>query len=276
MTYRFLLFQLFCCICITTVQAQHAGRIEQTVTCNGVSVQLVAEVPAADTVDVLLAYHGTVLFDSKILEAARNMLGQVKRITDRKDILLVSVAYPEEGLLMGDNIREAEAALLWVRQHGAAEWKRVIRKVFLVGHSQGGYLVTRLNTLHTTDGVIANAPGPLNMELRCQLEEDGRVSPAGDHCRLLRERYGPVRSNPGPYLERSLLSFTSGFKAPILFVQGLNDSRIQLTSWPRFRQQVEACTNCAERRFLEIPGAGHGALFQDAAARRVYNAFLNR
>jgi poly(3-hydroxybutyrate) depolymerase len=40
------------------------------------------------------------------------------------------------------------------------------KKIFIGGHSQGGYIATRLNTMHATNGVIASAQGPLNMVYR--------------------------------------------------------------------------------------------------------------
>jgi hypothetical protein len=146
-----------------------------------------------------------------ILDAAYNTLNGFKRIMDRNDMMLVSVAYPEENLLFGDNIKHSEAALLWVKNKAAAELGIRIRKIFLAGHSQGGYVVTRLNTMHETNGVIANAPGPLNLVFRCQLEEDGKIA-QGAVCNLLRAQYGTTTMNPEAYQARSLLKFTRLFK----------------------------------------------------------------
>ena len=53
-----------------------------------------------------------------------------------------------------------------------------LEKIFIAGHSQGGYLVTRLNTMHPTDKVVANCPGPLDFQYRCALEEAGEWRPA--------------------------------------------------------------------------------------------------
>ena len=78
-------------------------------------------------------------------------------------MMIVSVAYPQEKILFGDNIVQAEAALLWLKNKAGEELGATIKKIFLGGHSQGGYVVTRLNTMHKTNGVIANAPGPLNL-----------------------------------------------------------------------------------------------------------------
>jgi hypothetical protein len=257
-------------LCITG-EAQQVRRI----THNNVSVDVVIDRPGNRIVDVVVAYHGTVATDDNIIPAAQNTLARVKEITDRTDMLIVSVAYPQEGRLFGDGIREAEAALLWVKERARKELRLKIRKIFLVGHSQGGYMVTRLNTMHTTDGVISNAPGPLNLVFRCGLEENGQIA-QGAVCTLLRQAYGTTTANPSAYMARSLLSFTEGYKSDILFVQGLEDSPIQMYSWPTFRQQVTACTNCRNRQFVEITGGLHTALFDSPEARAAYNAFISR
>ena len=66
--------------------------------------------------DVLVLFHGTVVYDVNLIQAANNILGRFRELTDRDDVMLVSVAYPGEHKLLGDNITEAEAALLWVKQ----------------------------------------------------------------------------------------------------------------------------------------------------------------
>jgi hypothetical protein len=245
----------------------------RNVSYNGFSVDVVIDKPQNDTVDVLVVYHGTVAFDNKILEAAHNTLDGFKRILTRSDMMIVSVAYPEENLLMGDNIVQAEAALLWVKNKAQQDLGITIRKVFMGGHSQGGYLVTRLNTMHPTNGVIANGPGPLNMEYRCRQEELGLIG-VSIACTGLRARYGSPTTNPTPYFDRSLLNFTNGHKSDILFVQGLDDSPIQLYSWPTFKQSITACTNCRERLFLELPNVGHTALFESNTAKTEFNKFI--
>jgi hypothetical protein len=247
--------------------------ITRTIGTDSVGVEAILDKPAEDTLDVLLLFHGTVGYDSLILDAAQNTLEGFDAILDREDMLLVSVAYPEEGLLFGDNIRHAEAALLWVRDHAEQELDITVNKVFLAGHSQGGYLVTRLNTMHPTNGVIANAPGPLNLVFRCGLEEDGQLAP-GLVCSLLYQTYGSTQDAPEAYMARSLLSFTSGHLSDILFVQGLDDSPIQMYSWPSFRQQLEACMDCEERSFLEIAGMGHQSLFNSLEAKQAFNDFI--
>jgi hypothetical protein len=249
-------------------------RQTKTVSYNSVSVDVIIDKPALNEVDVLLVFHGTVMYDSSIMTAANTTLDKFKGILDRNDMMIVSVAYPQESVLLGDNIVQGEAALLWLKNKARQELGITVKKVFLGGHSQGGYMVTRLNTMHQTNGVIANAPGPLNLVYRCQLEENGQIQ-SGAVCTKLKNVYGTTTSNPNAYFQRSLLNFTNGFKSDILFVQGLNDTPIQMYSWPTFKQDVINCTNCLNKQFVEVAGGEHGSLFESPTAKTEFNNFIN-
>jgi hypothetical protein len=152
--------------------------------------------------------------------------------------------------------------------------RRDVRNIITGPDSQGGYLVTRLNTMHSTNGVIANGPGPLNLVYRCQLEENGQVQNSFA-CNSLQSTYGTTNNNSNAYYQRSLLNFTTGYTSDILFVQGMNDSPIQLYTWPIFKQQATNCTNCKTVQFLELPNFGHAALFENSQAKEVFNTFIN-
>ncbi len=251
-----------------------AYRQTRNINYNNTNVTVVIDKPALNDVDVLVVFHGTVLYDSEIVNAANNILDNFKTILDREDMMIISVAYPGENMLLGDNIVQAEAALLWVKNNANAELGINVKKIFLAGHSQGGYLVTRLNTMHQTNGVIANAPGPLNLVYRCQLEENGTIQ-NGATCTKIKNVYGTTSVNPNAYMQRSLLNFTNGFKSDILFVQGLNDSAIQMNSWPTFKQEVMNCSTCQNTQFVEIVGGEHASLFQSPLAKTEFNNFIN-
>jgi hypothetical protein len=250
-----------------------AYRITKSISYNSVNVDVIIDKPEGNEFDVLITYHGTVQSDSAILTAAETTLNQFKNILNRQDMMIVSVAHPQLNILFGDNILQAEAALLWVKHKANQELGITVNKIFLAGHSQGGYLATRLNTMHQTNGVIANSPGPLNLVYRCQLEENGQA-PASYPCNNLRNVYGTTVDNSNAYHQRSLLNFTNGFKSDILFVQGLDDMPIQMYSWSTFKQDVLSCTNCQNRQFIEIPG-GHTAIFQSQTAKTEFNNFIN-
>ena len=251
-----------------------AYRTTKSVSYNTINVDVVIDKPALNEVDVLLLFHGTVMYDSNIMTAANTTLDKFKGILERNDMMIVSVAYPQENVLFGDNIVQGEAALLWLKNKASQELGITVKKIFLGGHSQGGYMVTRLNTMHQTNGVIANAPGPLNLVYRCQLEENGQIQP-GAVCTKLKNTYGTTSSNPNAYFQRSLLNFTNGFKSDILFVQGLNDTPIQMYSWPTFKQDVLNCKNCKNSQFVEIVGGEHGSLFESITAKSEFNTFIN-
>lgn len=250
-----------------------AYRLPKVIEYNSTSVQVVIDKPEIGEVDVLLVFHGTVSGDDKLLDAANNALDVFKKLLVNNPVLIVSVAYPQEGLRMGDNIVYAEAALLWVQQKAAKELNIKVKKVFMAGHSQGGYVVTRLNTMHKTDGVIANAPGPLNLVFRCRLEENGQVA-RSKACEILQQTYGTTMQDSQAYFNRSLLNFTENFQADIIFFQGLSDGPIQLYSWPTFKSQIQDCSNCADRLFIDLPSMGHTALFESEIAKNEFNTFL--
>ena len=251
-----------------------AYRVTQTITYDSISVDVVIDKPALNEVDVLLVFHGTVLYDSNIMTAANTTLDKFKSILDRDDMMIVSVAYPQENLLFGDNIVQGEAALLWLKNEASQELGITVNKIFLGGHSQGGYMVTRLNTMYQTNGVIANAPGPLDLVFRCELEENGQIQSSAV-CSLLENIYGSTTENPDAYFKRSLLNYVDSFTSDILFFQGLEDSPIQMYSWPTFKNAVLSCTDCQNSQFVEIPDEGHGSLFESPIGKTEFNNFIN-
>jgi len=249
-------------------------RVTKTISYNNINVDVVIDKPALNEVDVLLVFHGTILYDLNLMSAANTTLDKFKSVLDRNDMMIVSVAYPQENMLLGDSIIQCEAALLWLKNNASQELGITVNKIFLAGHSQGGYMVTRLNTMHQTNGVIANAPGPLNLVYRCQLEENDQVQ-SSVVCTNLMDLYGTTYNNPNAYFQRSLLNFTNDFKSDILFVQGLDDSPIQMYLWPTFKQDVLSCSTCQNRQFVEIPGGGHISLFESQTAKTEFNNFIN-
>jgi poly(3-hydroxybutyrate) depolymerase len=276
-----LILVLFSIACSKEIQPQisiEKGKsyvTNRTINYNDLKVDLVIDKPENNEVDVLMVFHGTVLYDNKILEAANNSLDAFKRILNKPDMMIVSVAYPEENLLMGDNLAFCEAAFLWLKNKSEQELGIKVKKIFLAGHSQGGYLVTRLNTLYQTNGVIANGPGPLNLVYRCQLEEQGKIQ-SGITCTLLKNNYGLTSENSEAYYKRSLLNFTDDFKSDILFIQGMDDTNIQMYSWPTFKKQVIECKNCKNVEILELTNWGHTALFESEEAKTEFNKFIEK
>ena len=256
-----------------TFDEQEPYRITKSITYNDLTMDVIIDKPIGNTFDVLIVYHGTVWSDAQIHTAATSTLDKFTQILDREDMMIISVVYPEENLLMGDNIVYAETAFLWVQNLASSELDLNINRIFLGGHSQGGYLVTRLNTMHRVDGVIANCPGPLDMRHRCRLEEEGSME-SSNQCRQLQETYGSTVDNPAPYDAISLLNFTSGYKSPFLVVQGMEDAAIQLYSWPIFIEEIHRCSDCSTIEVVEAPQVGHSGLFESPMAMEAFNNFV--
>ena len=194
-----------------------------------------------------------------------NLCTEIIEVTNQTETAVCNLG----SLNLGSFVTADEVASLDYEELG-----RTVNNIFLAGHSQGGYIVTRLNTIHQTNGVIANAPGPLNLVYRCQLEENGQIQ-SSTFCTNLRNVYGTTSNNPNAYFQRSLLNFTNDFKSDILFVQGLDDSTIQMYLWPTFKQDIISCSTCQNRQFVEIPGGGHVSLFESLTAKTEFNNFLN-
>jgi hypothetical protein len=185
-------------------------------------------VPAYSTVgarDVIVAFHGTLPDDDPdpavvatqdgIQEQAVSFLNNVLKNPNTLslvDKIIFSVACPQDHIsnvrqynlsgvgkeeptfLMGDNLPYARAAVKWVinsldtfiADHGGSA---TIGNVYLLGHSQGGKLAAKINTLETgIAGVVSNSPGPIQFDLTCSAD------PTNDTCSKVAYIHGP--SNP--------------------------------------------------------------------------------
>ena len=147
---------------------------------------------AASSLDVVVVFHGTVGSGS-IADAAQTALDTFLNTTtlNVRDKIIFAAAYPQDHIssslqfnlpgvgtetptfLMGDNLPYARAAVGWVQNSlnayiAAQGGTKTINDVYLFGHSQGGKLVAKINTLDTgIAGVISNAPGPIQFDQTC-------------------------------------------------------------------------------------------------------------
>ena len=150
---------------------------------------------AASQVDVVVVFHGTLNEGGNvtIADAAASSLNAFldQSNLNVRDKIIFSVAYPQDHIsstrqynlsnvgieaptfLMGDNLPYTRAAVKWVQNSlnayiAAQGGSKTIGDVYLFGHSQGGKLVTKMNTLETgITGVVANAPGPIQFDQTC-------------------------------------------------------------------------------------------------------------
>lgn len=223
-------------------------------------VELVIHRPTGDLErpDVVVLFHGTIGDPSTTpRQAAEKLLGIVRDDVGLSDRVLVSVAYPQDaipiasqaefgdvaGLLFGDNLVYAQSALEWVRAE-LPSWLATtgatggIGRVFTLGHSQGGYLAHRLNARVSVDGVICNAPGPIDLLDRCRLDEQG---PNGNiTCNKIEAALGPTSTHPEAYTKRSLLDELTGIRARTLFLQAMDDDEYQVQLMQKFEAAFRA------------------------------------
>tara|TARA_A100001201_G_scaffold136207_1_gene125034 strand:+ start:37 stop:1140 length:1104 start_codon:yes stop_codon:yes gene_type:complete len=201
---------------------------------------------AASQIDVLVVFHGTVTEggSSTIAQSAVTSLNYFLNSSglNCRDLIIFSAAYPQDHIsrsrqfnisgvgtetstfLMGDNIVYARAAVGWVKNSlnayiAAQGGSKTIGDVYLFGHSQGGKLVTKMNTIEDgIAGVVANAPGPIQFDQTCA------ATPSNTSCSKVAAIHGASTGDgSAPYKSIGLEEYTYQHKAPILFTQAIDD-----------------------------------------------------
>ena len=184
---------------------------------------------AASSIDVVVAFHGTLDDDIPNPSQEQDDIGDAATttlltLTDQntvnlRDKIIFSVAYPQDHItnvrqynlsgvgteqadfLLGDNLPYAQAAVKWVENsldtYMAAQGISKTRdNIYLFGHSQGGSLVTKINTIYAgglISGVVANAPGPIRLDLTCS------SNPSNPSCSKIAAIYGATPHAGGIY-----------------------------------------------------------------------------
>jgi hypothetical protein len=256
--------------------------------------------------DVVVLYHPTITSAGVTpFTAAENFLNITLNQINVKDKIIFSVAYPQDAIpdweanpslpgqqfpgidypnfYLGDNIAYAEAALLWVKSGGlnthftSNNIPRSINKIFTFGHSQGAYLTHRLNTMHAVDGVISNAPGPIDLLTRCS----GDQNTINLTCNKIRVAFGSTTENPSTYDDISLKNFLSGTLSPALFTQALDDTTGNSFGAPQVANMqnivqagLDTCTNCENITFNYYETGGHDAFVSNTFIQNDIRTFV--
>ena len=276
---------------------------------NGYPVRGFIHVPSENPAssDVIVLFHGTIESSgSTPLTAADRFLDIA---LDRSGLnfeskLIYSVAYPQDAIpgwtpeaasalfpglnlstfYLGDNLPYAQAALSWAQSqltnYLSTNGVTIARdKIYAFGHSQGALLTHRLNRLYTLDGVVSNAPGPIDLLARCQYSEaNGDESRS---CLRLKTAYGSTATSPSTYNNVSLKSFLSGTLSPALFTQALDDTTGNSAGVPQVQNMqtvvqpgIEACTTCAPATFKYYATGGHPAFTTNKQVQDDIRTFL--
>ena len=251
--------------------------------------------------NVVVLYHGTITSPITPLQAASNFL-QMTLENSRLNLgnnIIFSVAYPQDAipgwtqaaansvfpgivvdnLFFGDNIAYAEAALLWSKnllKDAPALSGKTIDKLYTFGHSQGGSIVHKLNTRISVDGVIANAPGPIDLATRCLYHEvNNEVNPT---CKKLEDVYGSVQVDSTEYDEVSVKSFLTEPVSPVLYTQCFDDTASDFYGVPQTQlmqnvlQNNLSVYNDVTFKYYEI--GGHDGFNYNAEMQRDIREFI--
>jgi len=148
-------------------------------------------------IDAIVVFHGTVSGGTTLAQASEYMLDVFTDINttnlNLKDKIVFAAAYPQDHIpqsqqynltgvgteqadfLMGDNLPYARAAVEWIKNDFnsilSLNGTKEVADVYLFGHSQGGKLVSKINTIDTgIAGVVANSPGPIQFDQTCSAD----------------------------------------------------------------------------------------------------------
>jgi len=149
----------------------------------------------------------------------------------------------------------------------------------MFGHSQGGSLVHKLNTLEQTNGAVAHAPGPIRLDLTCSAVE--AVSGTNTTCNKLFTAYGTANSTPltsNQYYQRSMQPYVTGHQAPITYLQALDDSTGNIpgnpnSGQPYYMTQLNAAMTANAQPYTYISLNHNGSAADNHAAFITNNIF---
>ena len=260
----------------------------------------------ASSVDTIVLYHGTITGAGITpYSASQTFINIVYNQVNIRDKIIFSVAYPQDAIpaweenpslpatqfpgldypnfYLGNNITYAEAALLWVKEGQLNAYftsnniSRSVKNIFTFGHSQGAYLTHRLNTMHRVDGVISNAPGPIDLLTRCS----GDQNTINVTCNKIRVSFGSTAENPSAYDDVSLKNFLSGTLSPALFTQALDDTTGNAFGAPQVanmqnivQAELNTCTNCENITFNYYETGGHDAFVTNTSLQSDIREFV--
>lgn len=243
---------------------------------NNKNIKVFINKPLGDEFDAILMFHGTTMNNTRSIKSAMDISTLGNEITNNTDkFMTISVAYKESNLLIGDELEEAETSLLWLKNKIYDDLNITINKIYLFGHSRGGYIVLRLNNKYKTDGVIANAPGPISLDYLCLLVEQKIIIDKEDSvCNNMRNLFGTTNENPDEYTKRSLLYNIDNLQSRMLIIQGLDDKNIQLKLMPQLLDKINKCKNCANFELLKLNNTPHWSFNQNITIDKIRN-FIN-
>jgi hypothetical protein len=151
----------------------------------------------------------------------------------------------------------------------------------MFGHSQGGSLVHKLNTLVQTNGAIANAPGPIRLDQTCSVNESNNGP--NSTCTKLFGAYGTANATPlssNQYFLRSVENYVTGHLAPITYTQALDDTKGYLpgllgqVGWMSELMSIMQA-NGQVYSYYTVPTGGHDAFVDNTYLHTIIKGAVN-
>ncbi len=221
--------------------------------------------PEGDSMDLVVLLHGTTNDDAASETAALKMPEMIRAMPRLSDACIVSLAYRETGMAIGDDVLEPLDVFSALEKNPSLQGLDR-KKLQIIGHSRGGYVALMINAAVPNDGIVVNAPGPLDIAHSCEiLLESG--NPGAAQMRAfcagtMAERYGTLAQNRGAYEALSVANRACFSKSPVLFLQGGRDKRIQIEELAELEALFESGRCPIDYEILRVENAGHSDIFE--------------
>ena len=194
--------------------------------------------------------------DRRWLQPLSGAYGNVGVAFARHGIAAAILGYRQYPLVRrgDDSLDDIAAAIRHVRD-SCPSWGCDARRMFVVGHSAGGHLVSLL----ALDGRILRRHGVDADTIAGFVSVDGIFDLAAslasfkpDQTAIVRELFGP---DDAALAAHSTISYARARHPPLLFVDSTGDEKVCLDGFHRMKARMAAADSPA--KFVELSGLGH-------------------
>jgi acetyl esterase/lipase len=209
-------------------------------------------------VPIVVFVHGGYwsAMDRRMFQPLLGTYGNVGVALARKGIAAALVGYRQHPLARSgdDSLADIAAAVRFVRA-SCPSWGCDDKRVFLVGHSAGGHLVSLL----ALDERAWRGAGTSPEDLAGFVSIDGifdlgasLASFKPDQAAIVRQLFGP---DDATLAAHSTISHARAHHPPLLFVDSTGDEPVCLDGFRRMKEVMAKAGSPAA--FVELPGLGH-------------------
>ncbi|RMF55492.1 hypothetical protein D6745_01815 [Candidatus Woesearchaeota archaeon] len=196
--------------------------------------------------------------------SAKRISDLVKDKFNRLGYLSLVVVYKQETGLGDKDLKDFLCAVRWAK-HNAGEYGLKLDKIYLLGHSRGGYIVSFANTIEKTNGVIANS---FVTDLRRLYEmtenkEIGLYDPelqkrAENIINLtIRSYSGTPDEVPKIWEQKSIIPNINKMKSRYMFTLGNDELKYAHEIMGGLEKAFESCNDCVEWEYVKINNMKH-------------------